>query len=110
MSSAANLGADLRPPVDKSPAAERKKVGEQFEAIMVRQLLAQRENVRLLADTTVLAATDALTGLINRRTFMEQADPALPPPGAAPPPLPAPHPDERRVGRRSDPRGTRRPG
>ena len=41
MSSAANLGADLRPPVDKSPAAERKKVGEQFEAIMVRQLLGK---------------------------------------------------------------------
>jgi diguanylate cyclase (GGDEF)-like protein len=41
--------------------------------VMVRQLLAQRENVRLLARTTVLAETDTLTGLTNRRTFFEDA-------------------------------------
>jgi len=42
MASAANLGADAtRPGPDKSPAAERKKVGEQFEAIIVRQLLGK---------------------------------------------------------------------
>jgi len=41
--------------------------------VMVRQLLAQRENVRLLARTTALAATDTLTGLTNRRTFFEEA-------------------------------------
>ena len=45
--------------------------------VMVRQLLAQRENVRLLARTTALAATDTLTGLTNRRTFFEEADTLL---------------------------------
>ncbi len=40
--------------------------------VMGRQLLAQRENVRLLKTTQHLAATDPLTGLTNRRTFFER--------------------------------------
>jgi diguanylate cyclase (GGDEF)-like protein len=45
--------------------------------VMVRQLIAQRENVRLLAHTTALASTDTLTGLTNRRTFFERAQAEL---------------------------------